>query len=1309
MPETSKNREPLGEIFEIVAQQTGCDLSTYKQSTLSRRLDQRIRRLGLPNVGSYATWTREHPEEAILLLHHVLIGVTSFFRNPPVYQAFLAQLSYPAHSSGLRVWSAGCSTGEEAYGLAMVLREYLDRTDPTIPLQVFATDLSPKAIEKARTGWYTANAVASITPAQRDRWLEFENSGWRIRKELRSQVTFAVHNLVVDPPFRNLDAVFCRNVFIYLTPEAKRVVERALTFSLKTDGLLVLGTSETLAAERLFELCDKRHKIFRRRPVVPQSTSWPAKPTLATAVSPPHDDPLRDAVLDVIAQDYADPTALVDSEGHILYVTGDTRPFFRRHSGRASNQILSNVEPAIQAQLARLLDQASLQKHEVQAPDKSVVVRPLNLPGLPLGARLVVFRRHLDKTKSNSEVPLTAGSPLAEMEQELADNRLYLNSLIRKLEASNEELGAANEEYQAINEELQSANDELQSSREELQITNDDLERSNNDLANLVNSARVALVFLDREGRIQRVTPEARRLLDLSDADRGSVFSLKARAWWGRQFTWQGAEVLATEEASEAEVRHGDSVLQVRTLPYRTELGTIEGLAVVLTDVTMLRQAQRDNIVHERQFHSLFEFHPGGLLLGEIAPSNTGSDLTILAINRTLNSWLGHGHPSVEGQALDRLRDWGLPLPTDWIVRALGSQDPVAYHVELGLGTRALRLSIFRLGDRRFVLTLDDVSEAVRREQALRTSENLFRTTLTSMDDFVTTLDADGRFATFFQSHRQQDLYLGPEEFLGKTPRQLGLPQEAKDQLAQAFDSIKAGSPVASWTYSLPYSDGERWFSARMTPLIGAEGIFQGAVQVSRDITDLMETERALADREAQLRAVFEASPLGMYLSQNGVVLRANQALRQMFGVSPLEGIQLDQLVLRGTPIQGIRAGSGPFPLRIDEAEVEMGLTVGVVQDLTERQRIERTVLNSQRLESLGVLAGGIAHDFNNLLGGLFGFLQLARKATPDDAPSVRHLDRAVGAFGRAQDLTRQLLTFSKGGEPNKKVQPLGPIIEDTFRFVLSGSALTVSIEVAPDLWPCEVDKHQLAQVFDNLGMNARQAVPPGGKVTISAQNWARSDAVPQSLSEGPYVLVRVSDNGPGIAPDVLPRIFDPFFSTRKEGSGLGLATVESIVRKHGGQIEAGNGPDGGAEFCLWFPAQSLSDDRAPSHNNRVLILDDEILILDTLEELLTDMGYHVTAVRTGPEAREAVLQRKREGQRFGLFLTDLTLPGEKGGIELVAQLKQIEPQMTAAASSGYSDDPVVANPGAWGFAGFLAKPYTRDQLANFMTRLLPL
>lgn len=386
--------------------------------------------------------------------------------------------------------------------------------------------------------------------------------------------------------------------------------------------------------------------------------------------------------------------------------------------------------------------------------------------------------------------------------------------------------------------------------------------------------------------------------------------------------------------------------------------------------------------------------------------------------------------------------------------------------------------------------------------------------------------------------------------------------------------------------------------------------------------------------------------------------------------------------------------------------------TIGIVlvfRDNSEKQRTQEAMQKAEQLESLGVLAGGIAHDFNNLLSGLFGYLDLARMSVKGNDEVSRYMEKAFSVFGRAKDLTNQLLTFSKGGAPAKKTLALAPIIRDAVHFALSGSAVKSNFEIAADLWHCDVDENQMSQVLDNIVINARDAMPMGGTITVSAENVTGGSPLPPVLAPGNYVRISVADQGTGISPDHLPRIFDPFFTTKQKGSGLGLATSYSIVKRHGGAIEAESELGKGSTFIIFLPAsgktraveQTAGAGAAHKGSGRALVMDDEDFIRDVAAAMLKDMGYSAETAIHGNEAIDMFNKAEREGAPYDLAILDLTIPGGMGGKQARDELRKITPSVKIIASSGYSDDPVMSHPQEYGFDASVRKPYNRAEFAR--------
>lgn len=393
------------------------------------------------------------------------------------------------------------------------------------------------------------------------------------------------------------------------------------------------------------------------------------------------------------------------------------------------------------------------------------------------------------------------------------------------------------------------------------------------------------------------------------------------------------------------------------------------------------------------------------------------------------------------------------------------------------------------------------------------------------------------------------------------------------------------------------------------------------------------------------------------------------------------------------------------FPIHI---EGRPRYLAGYTFDVTEQRKMQETLQRADKLEALGVLAGGIAHDFNNLLSGLFGYVEMAREAGAENPAVTTRLDKALAVFDRARDLTRQLLTFSRGGAPVRKAGHLGPLIRECVGFALSGSTVACEFNIAPDLLPCDFDEGQLNQVVDNIIINALQAMPMGGRITVSAQNVLLKEGENPVLKPGRYVKVSIADTGTGIQPKLLSRIFDPFFTTKQKGNGLGLATCFSIMQKHEGAIEAESELDKGSVFHLFLPAseKAVGPAEAPtqsSHQGKgiALIMDDEDFIREFASETLTAMGYSVLTVLSGGEALKACM----DNASLSFAILDLTIPGGAGGKETIKEIRKILPDLPVFASSGYSDDPVMAHPRDYGFTDSIRKPYRGAELAELLNR----
>lgn len=542
-----------------------------------------------------------------------------------------------------------------------------------------------------------------------------------------------------------------------------------------------------------------------------------------------------------------------------------------------------------------------------------------------------------------------------------------------------------------------------------------------------------------------------------------------------------------------------------------------------------------------------------------------------------------------------------------------------------------------------------------------------------------------------------------------------------------------------SYEYRFLHKDGSyRWMLDTMRLVYDDKGNPLDIIGNWLDITERKRIEEALRVSEERWRQLIENIPdLILIVSQNGTIQLLNRtfsgistqevvnksiytfvlpdyndalraALSRVFSTGSHERLEIDGVMTGGK-------GLVMTEVRIVPVYHDKRITAAtcIVTDITEQKKVREELCKTQRLESLGMLAGGIAHDFNNLLGGLFGFIDLARRDTEYKTRAHDYLDNAMNCFSRARDLTQQLLTFSKGGDPVKKVLSIYPVLRGSSKLSLSGSNVRCEINVDPLIQHIEADRNQLNQVFNNILLNARQAMPDGGVVTIEAGNTKLGAGDVKDLPAGQYIRVSVKDQGTGISKELLPKVFDPFFTTKQFGSGLGLATSYSIIKKHGGNIAIESEMGAGTTVTVLLPAteeEMVEEDQAvriPKGTGRILLMDDERMIREVTGELLRYIGYDVECVKNGEEAVVVYRDAREGGKEFNAVIIDLTVVGGMDGEKTVKKLLEIDPDVKGIVSSGYTNSPVMANPGKYGFVESIAKPFRGEKLAQLLNEVL--
>ncbi|MEW6520231.1 MAG: PAS domain S-box protein [Thermodesulfobacteriota bacterium] len=510
---------------------------------------------------------------------------------------------------------------------------------------------------------------------------------------------------------------------------------------------------------------------------------------------------------------------------------------------------------------------------------------------------------------------------------------------------------------------------------------------------------------------------------------------------------------------------------------------------------------------------------------------------------------------------------------------------------------------------------------------------------------------------------------------------------------------------------------------------------------IFRDISERSRSEAALRESERRYRDLFEnAHDLIQIVLPDGRLQYVNKAWRQTFGYSEeeIDGLSIFDLISpechahcrqtfqRIITEESVQYIDTVFVSKEGRKIIIEGNACGkfkdgkpvstqcIFRDVTEKKKMEEELLKAQKLESVGVFAGGIAHDFNNLLTAILGNISLAKMYLNRQDEVYHRLEMTEKACLQARTLTQQLLTFSKGGAPIKKTTTIAELIKDSTSFVLRGSPVKCVYELAEDLWPLEVDEGQLSQVAQNLVINATQAMAGGGILTIRARNVAVSPNNLLTLPPGRYVELAFQDEGAGIPPEHLAKIFDPYFSSKRTGSGLGLTIAYSIIKKHDGIITVDSEPGRGSTFTIYLPATDKTvpvrqeqAESSPTSHGRILIMDDEEIVREIAIEMLGYLGCETAAARDGSEAIALYVQAREEGRPFDAVLMDLTIAGGMGGKEAIGKLRAIDPEVKAVVSSGYANDPIMAKYQDYGFCGVVPKPYKIHELSATFGRIL--
>lgn len=1253
-------------VLHLLREHGGVDFSRYRASALEPHFRRRLLVTGLATLPVYADFLPGNAAEMDALEAEFTSGQPIFFQDPEAFEAlrrkaFRKLVELRGRDDPVRIWVIGCSTGQEAYSLAMLGAEALGELAAGPKLQVFATDLSETLLDAARSGLYPKSIADEVTPERLRRFFVQEAGGYRVCNSLRQQVVFARQNLLSDPPFSRLDLISCRNLLALFEPSLQDVVLPSLHYALEPGGFLFLGAQEVIKRlPALFAPVDRKWNIHRRKSVLTPPLRLPVRNGAAERARKPgrngsglnegRDLPCQREADRIVLTHFSPPGVLIDAGAQVLQFRGATGAHLEMPSGIASFDLFQLAREGLLLPLRAALNKARRDDRSVCREGVLVRspqgIRPTTLHVIPLHQLatkyfLVLFQDPGPNLEAAAAEPLASGarpgatSRLTALELELAETREFLRTIQDQNVAATEELQAAGEEMQSANEELQSMNEEFQTSKEELESTNEELKNINDELAarntelsslnadvyNLQLSLNTAILLLSRDLKIRRFTPAAERIFNLLPTDVGRSFGAIRHSLDVPDLEELLAGVIATMTVCEREVQDRDGRwYELQARPYLSLDRSIDGVVLGLSDIDALKRGEEVIKAARDYAEATLRTMPVPFLI-------LRADLRVNSASDAFYETFGVTPAASEGRLIYELgnRQWDIPRLRELLEEILPQKNffsgyEVTHDFE-SLGRRNMLLNARRLNTadgspERILLAIEDITARRRIESAVRESEERFRTMADNIAQLAWMADAEGSIVWY---NRRWFEFTGTDlaEMIGWGWEKVHHP----DHLVRVREKLMrhwASGEIWEDTFPLRSKDGEyRWFLSRAIPIRDAEGKVQRWFGTNTDVTD----QRAGADALARAKEEAEAASR----AKDDFLAALSHELR-----TPLTPVLMTAAALESDPALApdIREQLGMMRRNIE-------LEARLIDDLLDLTRISRGKLQ----------IAPIAADLHQLL---------------------QHTAEIVRSDGL-------------------------------------GKQVRIVFELAAERHFAQADPTRLQQVFWNLIKNSLKFTPTGGTITVRTRNDV----------EG-WIQITVEDTGIGISEDMLPHIFNAFEQGRAAGQhrygglGLGLAISRAIVEVHGGLIRAASdGPGRGAAFTVSLATvdapKSVSRTRpaqtAPLRSLRLLVVEDHETTRTVLARLLGLRGHRVVTAGSIAEAMAAF-----EEHPFDAVISDLGLP-DGSGLDLMKEFQRQRP-IPGIALSGYGMEDDLRRSKEVGFFAHLVKPVDLDQLRLLLDQL---
>ncbi len=1257
----------LDGILGLLGAHTNRDHHAYKTRTLVRRIERRMGIRQIADMAAYRAFLDGNPAEIENLSRDILISVTRFFRDAPAFELLAQEVLAPLvrdrqGAQPIRAWVPACATGEEAYSIAMLLMEACAQAGKPSDIRVFGSDVDSRALTAARNGLYPDSISADVSAARLDRFFTKTESGYRVAKPLRDAVTFAQHDLLKDPPFSNLDLVSCRNVLIYIEPDAQKRIFGLFHFGLAPDGCLFLGTAEAVDSRSdLFAPLSKKWRLYRRigperggrrAPMASASTALtstaPAAESdagVATRVNRPSEI-LRQALL----LEYAPAAVLIDQRNRIQYLFGPTSDFLDLPTGEPPWDLTAMTRGDLRAKLRGGVAQAVAShsrvriagvRHKRHGASVFVTITVIPVRFLKTGNELllVTFTNDESGAAVPTVVPAAIDSATAEqIDYELRVTRQELHDTLEELGSANEALRVAQEENLSISEEYQSTNEELETSKEELQSLNeelstlnsqlhekvDELEVSSNDLTNLLSSTDIATVFLSPDLRIKRFTPTATRLFTVLPQDIGRPITDLSRRFTDPGLVADIQSVLASLTASEREVTvegaDRDVTFLRRIQPYRTEDGRVEGVVLTFSDVTPLKRTSIAMALQAEQ-NKLIADLARKALAGDGGPDAMAEATRMIAEGLNADSVLilSSGGASADGPPNDspdrqtRMADGLTPL-SGFGLGGFGS-------LTFSNDARTLAERVLLSRQPIIVGNIADDPEMGAPSPGLRAVSGL-----------GAAFGGDGKLPSVLLAFSQTTDHFAASDldFVQAIAGVLGLAMARADTLA----------------------------------LLRADRDFAKAiVNTVREPLLVLDESLSVVDASAAFYRVFATTPaatLGHALGETADGLFAAPALRgALLGVIP-DDTAIDALEITVGHDADARRRLLLNARRMNQAG---RLILLAMEDVTQKTRVReelaaaKLVVEQASASKTRFLAAA-SHDLRQPVQALVMF-QYLLGLQPLDAASGKLLSNMGAALGALTAMLDDILDVSRldAGIIEVTPQPFridGMIAALCAEIAPLATAAGLTLRSVPTGLAARSDPKLLVRILRNFIVNAVKHTEQG-RILVGCRRTGRT------------VRIQVWDTGPGIAKDQLTAIFEEFHQVgnlerdRRQGLGLGLAIVDRLAKLLDHPIHVRSTLGKGSLFEILVPLApdgvSIPTDEEPppfvgGEGERVLVIDDDPTVLDGVAGLLTEQGYEVVTATDGDAALERLQSHPPR-----LVLADFRLKGDETGSDVIRRL----------------------------------------------------